>query len=96
MYAVADQMNVLDALHKLTSNRSLVFGPGNYDQEFIGCLCYCLLQLTEDPNSRYVCWVHRIDVKNVKIMAKCMKQLNKMGTKHQACVRLMLEQSDMF
>ena len=46
---VADQMSVLDSLHKLTSNRSLVFGPGNYDQEFIGCLCYCLIQLVDDP-----------------------------------------------
>ena len=51
MTAVADQTNILDALHKLTSNRSLVFGPGNYDQEFIGCLCYCLLQLAEDPTN---------------------------------------------
>ncbi|KAI0236471.1 WD repeat and FYVE domain-containing protein 3 [Lamellibrachia satsuma] len=51
MHTVADQTNLLDALHKLTSNRSLVFGPGNYDQEFIGCLCYCLLQLAEDPNN---------------------------------------------
>ncbi|XP_074647224.1 WD repeat and FYVE domain-containing protein 3-like [Tubulanus polymorphus] len=48
-YNVSEQMNILDALHKLTSNRSLVFGPGNYDQDFIGCLCYCLLQLTEEP-----------------------------------------------
>ena len=51
MTTVADQTNILDALHKLTSNRSLVFGPGNYDQEFIGCLCYCLLQLAEDPTN---------------------------------------------
>ncbi|XP_050392525.2 WD repeat and FYVE domain-containing protein 3 [Patella vulgata] len=49
--SVASQTGVLDSLHKLTSNRSLVFGPGNYDQEFLGCLCYCLLQLTEDPES---------------------------------------------
>lgn len=27
-------------------SRSLVFGSGNHDLEFIGCLCYCLLQLT--------------------------------------------------
>ena len=46
---VADQMSALDSLHKLTSNRSLVFGPGNYDQEFIGCLCYCLIQLVDNP-----------------------------------------------
>ncbi|KAL3875787.1 hypothetical protein ACJMK2_033704 [Sinanodonta woodiana] len=46
---IAGQTLVLDALHKMTSNRSLVFGPGNYDQEFLGCLCYCLLNLTDDP-----------------------------------------------
>ncbi|XP_052069301.1 WD repeat and FYVE domain-containing protein 3-like isoform X1 [Mytilus californianus] len=46
---VASSTGVLDALHKLTSNRSLVFGPNNYDTEFLVCLCYCLLQLTEDP-----------------------------------------------
>lgn len=46
---VAAQASVLEALHKLTNNRSLVFGPGNYDQEFLGCLSYCLLQLTDDP-----------------------------------------------
>ena len=42
------QTQVLDALHKLTNNRSLVFGPSNYDQEFFGSLCYCLLNLTDD------------------------------------------------
>ena len=44
-------MNVLDSLHQLTHNRNLVFGPGNYEQEFIGCLCHCLLQLSEDIES---------------------------------------------
>ena len=46
---VASSTGVLDALHKLTNNRSLVFGPNNYDTEFLICLCYCLLQLTDDP-----------------------------------------------
>ena len=50
-YTVADQMNVLDSLHQLTHNRNLVFGPGNYEQEFIGCLSHCLLQLSEDIES---------------------------------------------
>ncbi|ESO89055.1 hypothetical protein LOTGIDRAFT_154132 [Lottia gigantea] len=49
--SVSSQTGVLDSLHKLTNNRNLVFGPGNYDQEFVGCLTYCLLQLTEDPES---------------------------------------------
>jgi len=44
--SVTDQMALLDALHRLTSHRSLILGPGNFDQEFIGCLCYCLIQLT--------------------------------------------------
>jgi len=46
VHSVTDQMALLDALHRLTSHRSLILGPGNFDQEFIGCLCYCLLQLT--------------------------------------------------
>ncbi|XP_073985786.1 WD repeat and FYVE domain containing 3 bchs [Rhodnius prolixus] len=45
---IADQMSVLEALHKLTNNRSLIFGAGNHELEFIGCLTYCLLQLTSE------------------------------------------------
>lgn len=54
---VSDQMAVLEALHKLTTNRLLIFGAGNHELDFIGCLTYCLLQLTSDlrivldPNS---------------------------------------------
>lgn len=52
---VSGQTMVLDSLHKLTSNRTLIFGPKNYDTEFLVCLCYCLLQLTEeDPEKRYM------------------------------------------
>ena len=43
-----DQMAVLQALHKLTEHRVLVFGAGNHELEFYGCLTYCLLQLTAD------------------------------------------------
>lgn len=46
--SVADQMAVLEALHKLTTNRLLIFGAGNHELDFIGCLTYCLLQLTAD------------------------------------------------
>jgi len=46
VHSVTDQMALLDALHRLTSHRSLILGPGNFDQQFIGCLCYCLIQLT--------------------------------------------------
>nr|CAI5836643.1 unnamed protein product [Callosobruchus analis] len=46
--SIADQMSVLEALHKLTTNRLIVFGAGNHELDFIGCLTYCLLQLTED------------------------------------------------
>jgi hypothetical protein len=45
---IADQMSVLEALHKLTNNRLIVFGAGNHELDFIGCLTYCLLQLTAD------------------------------------------------
>ena len=65
--SVADQTNILDALHKLTVNRSLILGPGNYDQEFIGCLCYCLLQLTAN-NPTNIRFSVEIDVK----LRKCM------------------------
>ncbi|XP_077999760.1 WD repeat and FYVE domain-containing protein 3-like [Glandiceps talaboti] len=44
---VADQMALLDSLHRLTNSRNLVFGPGNYEQEFIACLCHCLFYLTD-------------------------------------------------
>ncbi|XP_041988446.1 WD repeat and FYVE domain-containing protein 3 isoform X2 [Aricia agestis] len=44
--SIADQMSVLEALHKLTTNRLLIFGAGNHEPEFIGCLTYCLLQLS--------------------------------------------------
>lgn len=46
--SIADQMSVLEALHKLTTNRLIVFGAGNHEIDFIGCLTYCLVQLTAD------------------------------------------------
>lgn len=45
---LTQQMSVLEALHKLTTHRLLVFGAGNHELDFIGCLIYCLLQLTSD------------------------------------------------
>ncbi|XP_071954048.1 WD repeat and FYVE domain-containing protein 3-like isoform X2 [Antedon mediterranea] len=47
---VADLTALLEALHSLTTNRSLVFGPGNYEPEFIGCLCHLLFCLTADAS----------------------------------------------
>ncbi|XP_076455501.1 WD repeat and FYVE domain-containing protein 3-like isoform X2 [Babylonia areolata] len=47
---VAGQTAVLEALHTLTNNRNLVFGTSNYDQEFLACLSFCLLHLTDDPD----------------------------------------------
>lgn len=46
--SVADQMSVLEALHKLTTHRLLIFGAGNHELDFVACLTYCLLQLTSD------------------------------------------------
>ncbi|XP_063226772.1 WD repeat and FYVE domain-containing protein 3 isoform X2 [Bacillus rossius redtenbacheri] len=46
--SIADQMIVLEALHKLTNHRGLVFGAGNHELDFIGCLTFCLIQLTTD------------------------------------------------
>ena len=54
-HGVADMMSVVYALHKLIEHRALVFGPGNYDPEFLGCLCYCLLQLIDDPSAIRYC-----------------------------------------
>ncbi|XP_073823647.1 LOW QUALITY PROTEIN: WD repeat and FYVE domain-containing protein 3-like [Musca autumnalis] len=46
--AITEQMSVLEALHKIITHRLLIFGAGNHELEFIGCLTYCLLQLTSD------------------------------------------------
>lgn len=46
--SVTEQTAVLEALHKLTTHRLLIFGAGNHELDFIGCLTYCLLQLTAD------------------------------------------------
>ncbi|XP_055601256.1 WD repeat and FYVE domain-containing protein 3 [Uranotaenia lowii] len=43
---VPDQMMIMETLHKLTTNRLIIFGAGNHELEFIGCLTYCLMQLT--------------------------------------------------
>ena len=51
--SVSGQTQVLDALHKLTGHRGLVFNPANNDPEFLACLCYCLLNLTQDTANRY-------------------------------------------
>lgn len=45
---VTEQMAILETLHKLTTHRLLIFGAGNHELDFIGCLIYCLLQLTGD------------------------------------------------
>ena len=49
--SVSGQAGILEALHTLTNNRSLVFGPSNCDHEFLGCLCFCLLHLTDNPET---------------------------------------------
>ncbi|KAK3895111.1 hypothetical protein Pcinc_001157 [Petrolisthes cinctipes] len=46
--SIAAQMSILEALHKLTTHRTVVFGAGNHEPEFVACLTYCLLQLTAD------------------------------------------------
>lgn len=59
--SISRRTAVLDSLHRLTDSRSLVFGPGNYELEFVGCLTHCLLELTsnrhevasEDSNTQW-------------------------------------------
>ncbi|KAK6633574.1 hypothetical protein RUM44_004181 [Polyplax serrata] len=46
--SIAQQTSILEALHKLTTHRVLIFGVGNHELEFIGCLTYCLIQLNSD------------------------------------------------
>lgn len=57
--SVPDQMMVMEALHKLTTNRLIIFGAGNHELEFTGCLTFCLMQLT--ANDRIP-----LDVKDTK------------------------------
>lgn len=45
---VTEQTATLETLHKLTTHRLLIFGAGNHELDFVGCLTYCLLQLTAD------------------------------------------------
>lgn len=45
---LTEQTAVLETLHKLTTHRLLIFGAGNHELDFVGCLTYCLLQLTGD------------------------------------------------
>jgi len=44
---VASQMETLEALHKLTTNRAIVFGAGNHELEFFACLTFCLLRIAD-------------------------------------------------
>ncbi|XP_048449168.1 WD repeat and FYVE domain-containing protein 3-like, partial [Rhincodon typus] len=47
---VPQQVALLDSLRVLTVNRTLILGPGNHDQEFIGCLAHCLISLYVGSN----------------------------------------------
>ncbi|XP_049532447.1 WD repeat and FYVE domain-containing protein 3 isoform X2 [Anopheles darlingi] len=40
-----DSSSLVEVLQLIMTNRLLVFGAGNHDPDFIGCLTYCLLQL---------------------------------------------------
>lgn len=44
--SLTDQTSILETLHKIMDHRLLIFGAGNHELDFIGCLTYCLLQLT--------------------------------------------------
>ena len=47
---VAGQMGVLEVLHKIVDNRSVIFGAGNHELDFFGCLTFCLLRLSSGKN----------------------------------------------
>uniref|UniRef100_A0A8C4PW64 WD repeat and FYVE domain containing 3 n=1 Tax=Eptatretus burgeri TaxID=7764 RepID=A0A8C4PW64_EPTBU len=42
---VAQQVQVLDSLRGITTQRSLLMGPHSADHDFLACLVYCLVQL---------------------------------------------------
>ncbi|XP_078532420.1 WD repeat and FYVE domain-containing protein 3 isoform X3 [Lissotriton helveticus] len=44
---VPQQVTLLESLRIFTVNRNMILGPGNHDQEFVGCLSHCLLNLHE-------------------------------------------------
>ncbi|XP_063969658.1 WD repeat and FYVE domain-containing protein 3-like isoform X2 [Lytechinus pictus] len=48
--SLADQVSLLESLRHITENRTLLFGPVNYESEFVGCLCHCLFILTNASN----------------------------------------------
>ena len=50
--SIGDQMIALDALHRLANNRQLIFSDSNQDAEFFGCLCYCLIILTDETGTK--------------------------------------------
>ncbi|XP_023211222.1 WD repeat and FYVE domain-containing protein 3-like, partial [Centruroides sculpturatus] len=45
-------MAILESLQKIISHRNIILAANNTEVEFFGCLCYCLLQLTEDLQIR--------------------------------------------
>ncbi|XP_050083063.1 WD repeat and FYVE domain-containing protein 3 isoform X2 [Anopheles aquasalis] len=46
-----DSSSLVEVLQLIMTNRLLVFGAGNHDPDFIGCLTYCLLQLNGQSNA---------------------------------------------
>lgn len=50
--SVVEQMAILESLQKIISHRNIILAANNTEVEFFGCLCYCLLQLTEDLQIR--------------------------------------------
>jgi hypothetical protein len=62
--AAKDKSVLWDILQVLMTNRSLIFGPGNVDEEFVGCLTYCLVQFTDNvTNIRYNVRVYSVRFK---------------------------------
>jgi hypothetical protein len=47
---VAGQIGVLEVLHKIVDNRNIIFGAGNHELDFFGCLTFCLLRLSANKN----------------------------------------------
>lgn len=44
---VISSVSVLEVLHKIMANRSIIFGAGNHELDFFGGLTFCLLKISD-------------------------------------------------
>ena len=47
---VAAQMTIVESLHRITTNRSVIFAAANNDTDFVSCLTHLLFMLSVKPD----------------------------------------------